>query len=183
MVEIVQAAPSEPPLSSSALTATNAFPDGWEELTSQDKRFADVEAAAVRYLTPAAAGADEVREFEPPFTAGSDFVVVSTYRTGGDRHPMIGNFDGVALLHDDHFAVVTVQGVLDGPESITGIPPAPKADPTSDLYSVVLERDRGAKRLVPAMFTLVFGALFALSVTQLHLREKKQLVNASVTDQ
>lgn len=175
-IEIVQSAPGDPVLEASALNETLTFPDSWSVLTSEDKRFADIESAAARYLIPATD--DAVREFEAPFQAGSDFVVVSTYRTGGDRFPMVGNFDGIAFFHEDHFSVVTVQGVLEVPDSITGIPTAPQADPTAPLYSVVLERDRGARRLVPAMFTLVFGVLFALSAAQLHLREKKQLAAA-----
>jgi hypothetical protein len=71
-----------------------------------------------------------------------------------------------------HYEVVQVQQVIPQ-ETIPGhAPPLPKVDPTQPVISVVLVRDLGQARLLPAVMFVVSFALFIFFVVLLHYRDK-----------
>lgn len=56
-------------------------------------------------------------------------------------------------------------------------PPTPECDDNADHISVILVRDLGQRRLVPALVTLASGAIFGLLCLMLHLRDKQVVEN------
>ena len=71
-----------------------------------------------------------------------------------------------------HYEVVQVQQVIPQ-ETIPGhAPPLPKVDPTQPVISVVLVRDLGQARLLPAVMFVISFALFIFFVVLLHYRDK-----------
>jgi hypothetical protein len=56
-------------------------------------------------------------------------------------------------------------------------PPTPECDPNADTVSVILVRDLGQRRLLPALITLCSGAVFGLLCLMLHLRDKQVAEN------
>ena len=71
-----------------------------------------------------------------------------------------------------HYEVVQVQQVIPQ-ETIPGhAPPLPKVDPTQPVISVVLVRDLGQARLLPAVMFVVSFSLFIFFVVLLHYRDK-----------
>lgn len=54
-------------------------------------------------------------------------------------------------------------------------PPPPKIDEEASLVTVVLERNLGNRRLVPALFTIILGVLFAVFCWMLHSRDRRAM--------
>ena len=54
-------------------------------------------------------------------------------------------------------------------------PPPPKVDPNAETITVVLTRNLGNKRQVPAMFCIFNGIIFAVLVWMLHRRDKRAM--------
>jgi hypothetical protein len=74
--------------------------------------------------------------------------------------------------HPTHYAVVQVQPVIPQEAKAGQAPPIPKVDPTKPVYYVVMVRDLGTVRLLPATFFAVSFALFIFFVVVLHYRDK-----------
>jgi hypothetical protein len=71
-----------------------------------------------------------------------------------------------------HYEVVQVQQVLPQ-ETIPGhAPPLPKVDPSQPVISIVLVRDLGQARLLPAVMFIIAFSLFVFFVVLLHYRDK-----------
>lgn len=76
------------------------------------------------------------------------------------------------ITHPPHFAVVEVQPVLEQ-EAVPGSPPpAPVIDDTRPVVRVVLVRDLGSVRVLPATYFIISLALFIVFVLMLHYRDK-----------
>jgi hypothetical protein len=56
-------------------------------------------------------------------------------------------------------------------------PPTPECDPNADLVSVVLVRDLGEARLMPALVCLGSGLIFGLLCLMLHQRDRAVAAN------
>ena len=70
-----------------------------------------------------------------------------------------------------HYEVVQVQQVIPQ-ETIPGhAPPLPQVDPTQPVISVVLVRDLGQARVLPATMFLIAFSLFIFFVVLLHYRD------------
>jgi hypothetical protein len=75
----------------------------------------------------------------------------------------------LSFRHPTHYAVVQV---IKQEAKAGEAPPIPTVDPTKPVYFVVLVRDLGTVRLLPAVFFLVSFALFLFFVVVLHYRDK-----------
>jgi len=78
----------------------------------------------------------------------------------------------VNFKHPTHYAVVQVQQVIPQPTIEGQAPPIPKVDPSKPVVSVVLVRDLGNVRLLPAVYFVICFSLFVLFVLLLHFRDK-----------
>lgn len=116
---------------------------------------------------------------EELFNEGN-FVVLDAFQQGGKpKRTGTGLWDRVShkitstarITHPTNYTVVNVQQTLDKDVDPAKPPPIPEADPGEPTYSVVLTRNLGNLRLIPALFTLGCLAIFLLLCTVLHWRD------------
>ncbi len=109
-----------------------------------------------------------------------EFVVLDAYQQGGKpKRTGTGMWDRIShkitstlrVTHPTNYTVINVQGILDKPLDPSKPPPIPEADPAEPTYSVVLVRNLGNLRLIPALFTLGSLALFLVTCLVLHWRD------------
>jgi hypothetical protein len=146
-------------LALSSVDAAAGFPEGWEKLPPGDAEAAEAEAAAGAVLT------DE-DDPEAPFTAATDFKVLSAYSRGGED-------SWLGLRHAPHYALVQVQAVKPQEAEPGQAPPPAEVDPDEPVLSVVMVRDLGSLRLRPAVVTIVSLVLFGIVANVLHRRDKE----------
>ncbi|MCP5026864.1 MAG: hypothetical protein GY929_11335 [Actinomycetia bacterium] len=80
----------------------------------------------------------------------------------------------IFITHPVHYSVVQVQPVVPQ-EPVPGEPPpTPILDDDEPVYSVVMVRNLGSKRLTPALFTIASGILFVVLAWLLHGRDKRE---------
>lgn len=157
----------------STVPAMDEFPQDWQRLEAGDARLADATAAADRVLAPTAAapsahggdegGGEHEEEFESPFNATSDYVLLDGYRTGGEDYFF-------TLRHRPHYAVVQVK-----PSFFDETPPGirPQVDFSGPTTSVVMLRDLGNLRFPPFVFMTTSFIIFGVSCYALHKRDKE----------
>ena len=73
------------------------------------------------------------------------------------------------------FAAVTLQKNTDVVVAPGEAPPPPVADQNAQIITVVLERNLGNKRFIPALFCIFNGILFAVFAWMLHNRDKRAM--------
>ncbi|MFM7068732.1 MAG: hypothetical protein ACKOYM_04650, partial [Actinomycetes bacterium] len=73
------------------------------------------------------------------------------------------------------FAAVTLRKNIPVVAAPGEAPPPPQMDPKAEIVTVVLERNLGNKRLIPALFCLFNGILFAVFAWMLHTRDKRAM--------
>ena len=122
----------------------------------------------------AAAAADEALTGEEStlatFESTQDYTLIAAKETGGkDPDSLLSELPGP---HPHHFAVVQVRPVVEVNVPFGETPPPPEADPDAQVFTVVMERDLGTKRLVPAAFTIVSAIFFGVTANVLHRRDK-----------
>jgi hypothetical protein len=128
------------------------------------------------------------------FQASTDYVKLSVFETGGkptrsqycpdEEHPHNLFPDDVIcriqykfhklvnVKHPTHYAVVQVQQVIPQEAKEGEAPPIPRADESKPVVSVVLVRDLGNVRLLPAVYFVICFSLFIVFVVLLHYRDK-----------
>jgi hypothetical protein len=134
----------------------------------------------------AQATADEFLVEQGLFESAADYVKLDAFETGGKPKRTVACPDDGDLLcrawhriklaltptHPPHFAVVQVQPVL-AQEAVPGAaPPLPVADESQPVVSVVMVRDLGSVRQLPATYFVISLALFIVFALMLHYREK-----------
>lgn len=122
----------------------------------------------------AAATADEALTGEESplatFESTQDYTLIAAKETGGkDPDSLLAELPGP---HPAHYAAVQVRPVVDVEVPFGETPPPPEPDPDAQVFTVVMERDLGTKRLVPAAFTVVSAIVFGVSCNVLHRRDK-----------
>jgi hypothetical protein len=122
----------------------------------------------------AAAAADEALTGEESplavFESTTDYTLIAAKETGGkDEDSILSELPGP---HPAHFAVIQVRPVVDVEVPFGETPPAPEPDPDAQVFTVVMERDLGSTRLVPAAFTVVSAIFFGVTCNVLHRRDK-----------
>lgn len=80
----------------------------------------------------------------------------------------------VFIRHPVHYAVVQVQAVVPQETEPGQAPPTPIIDEDAPVYSVVMVRNLGSLRFVPAMVTIASGLIFFVLAFLLHGRDKRE---------
>ncbi|MEJ7764486.1 MAG: hypothetical protein WKF86_03225 [Acidimicrobiales bacterium] len=165
---------------------------GWKELPQGDPIRGDATAAADKLLAPDTSEAIEGQEkeppeFQPPFASPGDYVQIAAYQQGGRDtgvwfrirnhrffkqgpwYNPVGWFRAPA-----NRVVITVQKTAPklNEEDLTE---QPRPDLSQPLQTLVLVRDRGSLRFPPAMFSLFWLVVFAVTTWSLHQRDKEIL--------
>jgi hypothetical protein len=122
----------------------------------------------------AAATADEALTGEDSplatFESTQDYTLIAAKETGGkDEDSLLSELPGP---HPAHYGVIQVQPVVEVDVPFGETPPPPEPDPDAQVFTVVMERDLGNLRLVPAAFTIVNAIFFGILCNVLHRRDK-----------
>lgn len=115
------------------------------------------------------------------FTGTSEYVLIGGFEAGGkpDRESdsivdRVTNrvTNTLTVLNPPHYVVIQVQTseATFVPEGNAPLSPTP--DPDEPVVSVIMVRDQGTRRLPPAVLTVMFGVLFAVTCAQLHRRDR-----------
>jgi hypothetical protein len=149
------------------LVATQLESEGW--------RVVDPSSPAAGQ---AGASAGEFLEETGAFEAG-DFQVTRVFDTGGNRYPMIGDFDLLAFWHEPRYVVVEVAAVEPTRAEPGRAAPSSQIDESQPRQYVYMVRDLGARRQ-PA-FVLMIGAtiIFLTLCWLLHQRDTRVRANRS----
>lgn len=126
----------------------------------------------------------------PGVDSTDDYVTQYVFETGGKPEAESdSSVDRIAnkiantlrITHPPHYAIVQLCPSLASTRSEAAeageAPPTPECDPNADIVSVVLVRDLGEARLVPALVTLGSGLIFGLLCLMLHLRDRTVAAN------
>jgi hypothetical protein len=150
-----------------ALVQQQFLDEGWTQLSESDTQFGQASSAAATFL-----------EETETFDAG-EFKAVNVFDAGGERYPMIGEFDLFAFFHKPHHVVVEVAPLVMTRTEAGRAPPAAEIDTTRQHQYVFMVRDLGTRRQ-PA-FVLMFGAglIFFVLCWLLHRRERTLVANRS----
>ncbi|MCX6524284.1 MAG: hypothetical protein NTX58_05885 [Actinobacteria bacterium] len=80
------------------------------------------------------------------------------------------------------YAAITIQKNAEVVVAPGEAPPPAEIDTTASTITVILERNLGNKRVIPALFALFSGILFAVSCWILHTRDKKSAAMRAAWD-
>lgn len=141
--------------------------EGWELLSEDAPAFGQAAAAAGEFLEETGA-----------FSAG-EFQAERVFDTGGERYPMIGDFDLLAFFHKPHYVVVEVAPLVPTRTEAGRAPAAAKIDDTRQRQYVYMIRDLGARRQPASVLTLGSGIVFLVGCWLLHRRERVLEANRS----
>jgi len=109
-----------------------------------------------------------------------NFVVLDAFQQGGkDKRSGSNLWDRIShkvastaqITHPTNYTVINVQQTLDLDVDPALPPPPDVIDPDAPVYSVVLIRNLGNLRLIPALFTIINLVLFLLTCAVLHWRD------------
>jgi hypothetical protein len=81
-------------------------------------------------------------------------------------------YKALQIHQPTHYEVVAVQKVVPQDTIAGHAPPLPKVDPTQPIIYVVMVRDLGQARVLPAVMFVISFALFVFFVVLLHYRDK-----------
>ena len=163
---------------------------GWRELPQGDPIRGDATAAADKMLAPDTSEPAEGEEkkppkFAPPFGSPSDYLQVAAYQQGGQdagiwfrirNHRFYKQgpwYDPVGWFRaPPNRVVITVQKAAPklNEEDLTE---EARPDLSQPPQTLVLVRDRGSLRFPPAMFSLFWLVVFAVTTWSLHQRDKE----------
>jgi hypothetical protein len=149
------------------IVAAEFAAEGWELLGEDAPAFGQAAAAAGEFL-------EETGSF-----AAGEYQAVTVFDTGGERYPMIGDFDLFAFFHKPHYVVVEVAPLVPTRTEAGRAPPPPTIDDTRQRQYVYMIRDLGARRQPAAVLTLGAGLIFLTGCWLLHRRERVLAANRS----
>ncbi len=129
------------------------------------------------------------------FKTTADYKKLNVWNYGGkptlkDDCPDGGTFcrvqhrisSALQIKNPKHYAVVQVQQVISQPTIPGQAPPIPKVDPSQPVISVVMIRDIGNERVIPALYFVICLSLFIVSAWALHNRDKVLMQNKAMAD-
>ncbi|HZQ26715.1 MAG TPA: hypothetical protein VFA94_03350 [Acidimicrobiales bacterium] len=161
------------------------FPEGkWTKLQPGNPTLADAQAAGDRTLAPSSVKPapgheikpptpEELARFQSPYKQPTDYVVIDGYTKGGDNQLFTIGHHKFYVRHSPHYAVIQVQAV----KKVTPIPGAapatPQPDPNAPVITLVMVRDLGNVRLPPFLVTVAALAVFIVTCSVLHERDKE----------
>jgi len=141
---------------------------GWTVLSTADVGEAQAEADA--FLVEAGY-----------FGEATEYVLLEGFEEGGKPEresdsiiDRVTNKIETALTptHPTRYAVIQVRPVIPQEAEPGAAAPTPEADPSQPVYSVIMERDIGERRLPPALFTIGSGILFIVTTSVLSKRDR-----------
>ncbi|MCP4435370.1 MAG: hypothetical protein GY812_07730 [Actinomycetia bacterium] len=150
----------------------------WRILPESDSRRGDAVAAADAALVASEVFGDQ--------TAGN-YTVLDVYFTGGKPGAEPETVPGednlfqrawnrvlttLQLKNPPLYAAITVQKNEPVVVAPGEAPPPAQVDEEAEVVTVVLQRNLGNRRLIPALFTIFSGVLFAVFAWMLHTRDK-----------
>lgn len=121
-------------------------------------------------------------------TSASDYTVFDVFFHGGkagmepetvpgERSLLEKAWDRVSTVfqikNPTLYAAVTLQKNVEVEVPLGEAPPPAQVDEEASMVTVVLERNLGNRRLIPALFTLFTGTLFFTFVWMLHSRDRR----------
>ena len=159
---------------------------GWRILPESDARRGDAVAAADATLLATKAFGEA--------TSSSSYVIKDVYFFGGKSGAEPETVKGERNLLDKAwrriettvqvknpplYAAVTLQKAQTVVVAPGEAPPPPAADTSADVVTVVLLRNLGNKRMIPALFCIFNGILFAVFAWMLHTRDRRAMAARS----
>jgi hypothetical protein len=144
----------------------------WRLLAASDASRAEAQSTADATLTEGVI---------PGLEETTSYVHLYTFETGGKpERKSDGVWDRVTnritntlrITSPPHYAIVQIQPAIPQEEVVGQAPPPPEADPNAEVISIVMVRDLGQRRLVPALITLGSGLMFGLLCAMLHARDR-----------
>jgi hypothetical protein len=164
--------------------AMSGFPDKWKVLQPGNATRSDASAAADRVLAAGSSkpapgheakppSAEELARFQSPFKQPTDYIVVAAYERGGDNSLFEIGRHKFYFRHSPHYVVVQVRPVTVQTAAPGAPPPLPQPDPTKPVTTLVMVRDLGNVRLPPFLVALAAMAVFIVTCSVLHERDKE----------
>ena len=109
------------------------------------------------------------------------FVFEDAYEIGGKPEAGDGLWERVAnkitnsarVTHPPHYAVVQARPAVPKAQVLGEAPPLPEPDRSGDTFSIVMVRNLGDLRLVPALIAIGSGLIFITLVLSLHWRDQR----------
>ena len=109
------------------------------------------------------------------------FIFEDAYETGGKPQATGGLWSRVAnkignsarITHPPRYAVVQARPAVPKAQVLGEAPPIPEPDRDGDTFSIVMVRDLGDLRLVPALVAIGCGLIFLTLVLSLHWRDQR----------
>jgi len=164
--------------------------NGWRELPQGDPVRGDATAAADKMFAPDNSEAPEGQEkkppkFAPPYGSPSDYVQVAAYQQGGRdagvwfrirNHRFFKQgpwYDPVGWFRAPANRVVITAQKTAPKLNEDDLTEEPRADLSQPPQTLVMVRDRGSLRFPPAMFSLFWSVVFAVTCWSLHQRDKE----------
>ena len=156
--------------------------NGWRILPESDSRRGDAVAASDATLV-------NTKVFGET-TSSSDYITKDVFFYGGKKAAEPETIKGENNLFEKAwnrvastlqvknpplFAAITLQKATDVVVAPGEAPPPPVADDEAQIITVVLERNLGNKRFIPALFTIFNGILFAVFAWMLHNKDKRAM--------
>jgi hypothetical protein len=153
--------------------------NGWRILPESDSRRGDAVAASDAFLQneeafgQQTAGAYTTRDVffyggkeaeQPETIPGEDGLLTQAWQRVAST---------VQVKNPPLFAAVTVQKNVEQSVAPGEAPPPAQIDEEAAIVTTVLERNLGNRRMVPAIFTIAMGVLFACFASMLHHRDKR----------
>lgn len=144
----------------------------WTILETSNKFTGEVASAADAELGP-----EGIALFGGP----TEYAVIDSFVAGGEKPRADDSILGRVIFrvtntldfnHPPFLAAVQVQAVIPQETKPGQAPPAPIIDEEAPIYTVIMERDRGALRLPAISFTIFSGIVFAITCNMLHRRDK-----------
>ena len=144
----------------------------WSILETSNKFFGELSSAADAELGP-----EGIALFGGP----TEYQVIDSFLAGGEKERTDDSMVGRVIYrvtntfdfnHPAFMAAVQIQPVIPQTSKPGQAPPQPIIDEDAPIYTVVMERDRGALRLPAISFTIFSGIVFAVGCNMLHRRDK-----------
>lgn len=151
----------------SALVAEQFAAEGWVQLDPASPAAGQAGASAGEFL-------EETGSIE-----AGQFQVTRVFDTGGERYPMIGEFDLLAFFHAAHYAVVEVAPVEQVREEPGRAAPRTQIDESRQRQYVYMIRDLGARRQPALVMTIGSSTVFLSMCWVLHRRDERLRINRS----
>ncbi len=152
----------------SALVAEKLVEDeGWQQLDTSSPAAGQAGASAGEFL-------EETGAFE-----AGEYQVTRVFDIGGDRYPMIGNFDLLAFWHEPRHALVEVAPIEQTRDESGRAAPASQIDESQQRQYVYMIRDLGARRQPAFVLTIGASIIFLTLCWLLHQRDARVRANVS----